>query len=120
MAIFDVKKYYYNMLGQYIEMKNDLADFEEALKDGHITEDQLASVKEDIVQVENNFQRLAYIMYLLELPNRKNKKEKYIKSQVILKEFFETLGCDQSAVMKENECITAHLKAELEKLKNLK
>jgi hypothetical protein len=29
------------MQNQYLEMKADLKDFDQALKDGHITEDQL-------------------------------------------------------------------------------
>ena len=35
MAVKDVKEYYYKMFAQYLEMKNDLADFEEALKNPH-------------------------------------------------------------------------------------
>ena len=30
MAVKDVKRYYYTMLGQFLEMKADLADFEQA------------------------------------------------------------------------------------------
>lgn len=41
MAIIDVKRYYYEVLNQYLEMKEDIADFEEALKAGYITEDKL-------------------------------------------------------------------------------
>ena len=44
MAIKDVKVYFYNMLGQYLEMKEDLKDFDQALQDGHITEDKLEEV----------------------------------------------------------------------------
>ena len=32
MALKDVKKYYFTMLAQYLEMKADLADFEQALQ----------------------------------------------------------------------------------------
>jgi len=45
MAISHVKKYMYTMQNQYLEMKADLEDFNQALKDGHITEEQLESVK---------------------------------------------------------------------------
>lgn len=48
MAIKDVKVYFYNMLGQYLEMKEDLKDFDQALKDGHITEDKLEEVYKDV------------------------------------------------------------------------
>ena len=48
MAIKDAKQYYYTMLNQYLEMKADLADFEQALADGHITEEQLEAVREEV------------------------------------------------------------------------
>ena len=34
MALKDVKYYYYTMLNQYLEMKADLADFQQAFADG--------------------------------------------------------------------------------------
>ena len=87
MAIKDVKIYYYNMLGQYLEMKDDLKDFEQALKDGHITEDKLADVTKDVEDLQNNYARLSFIMYLLELPSRKNKKEKFKKSNLVMEKY---------------------------------
>jgi hypothetical protein len=41
MAIKDVRQYFYTMLDQYLEEKHNLADFEIALKDGLITEEQM-------------------------------------------------------------------------------
>ena len=40
MAINDVRYYYYTMLSQYLEEKQNLEDFSEALKDGHISEEK--------------------------------------------------------------------------------
>ena len=51
MAKRDVQDYYYTMLNQYLEMKNDLKDFDEALKNGYITEDRLAEVQDEIAKV---------------------------------------------------------------------
>ena len=41
MAVKDVRNYLYTMLSQYIEEKQNLADFEEALNDGNITQEQM-------------------------------------------------------------------------------
>ena len=79
MAIKDVKNYYYTMLGQYLEEKQNLSDFEEALKEGYITQEQMQEVMENVANLEVNYHRLVYIMYLLEMPNRKSKKPAYIK-----------------------------------------
>ena len=54
-------------------MKEDLRDFETALKDGFITEEKLQDAIEDVNRIETNYN--SYCMYLiLELPNRKEKK----------------------------------------------
>jgi predicted RNA-binding protein associated with RNAse of E/G family len=67
------------MLCQYIEEKQNLADFEEALKNGLITEEQMQEAMTTVTDLENNYYRLAYIMYLLDMPNSKEKKKIYVK-----------------------------------------
>ena len=52
MAVKDVKNYFYTMLCQYIEEKQNLADFEEALKEGNITQEQMQEVMENVVNLE--------------------------------------------------------------------
>ncbi len=58
MAVRDVRDYYYNLLNQYIEMKEDLADFEQAFKEGYITEDKLGEVKNQVSIIQTNFERI--------------------------------------------------------------
>ena len=41
MAVRDVREYYWQLKAQYEEMERDLADFDEALKNGFITEEQV-------------------------------------------------------------------------------
>ena len=117
MAVKDVKQYYYAMLAQYIEMKADLADFEQALADGFITEEQLEAIREDVLRVENNYERLSYIMYLLEMPNKKSKKVKYAKTNKKLLAFFDAADATQGIVEDENRDTLNHLRTELKKLK---
>jgi len=113
MAVKDVKRYYYAMLNQYLEMKADLADFEQAFTDGFITEDQLEAVREDILKVEANYDRLTYIMYLLEMPNRPTKKEGYDKRNTKLTLNFEDKAANQTSVELENKSALDHLRQEL-------
>ena len=119
MALKDVKSYYYKMLSQYIESKNDLADFEAALKTGYITEDQLTEAKDDVEQMKNNVDRLAYILYLFELPNRKDKKVLAKKRNENLEEYFSRVEADESAVMDENLSLLTHLRETLRSLENI-
>lgn len=116
MAIRDVKEYYATMAKQYTEMKADLADFDQAFKDGHISEDQLEAARDEVAKVEVNFYRLAYIMSLLEMPNRKAKQAKYTKqNKKVLDEIANHTG-DEASVIDENKSALDDLRAELKKL----
>jgi hypothetical protein len=116
MAIKDVKHYYYNMQAQYLEMKADLADFEAAFADGFITEDQLEEVKADVARIENNYDRLTYIMYLLEIPKRESKRAAHEKANKKLLGFFESANASEDQVKLENKSTLSHLRQELKRL----
>lgn len=117
MAIKDVRNYYYTMLSQYLEEKQNLVDFEEALKDGLITEEQMQEAMNTVNELETNYHRLTYIMYLFDMPNRKEKKVRYVsQNREVLKEL-EALGADINSIKKENTDALLHFKAFLSSLK---
>lgn len=116
MAIKDVRHYFYSMLVQYIEEKQNLADFEEALKEGLITEDQMNEAMETVANLENNYHRLAYIMFLLDMPNKKSKKNAYIKQYKAILDELVKLGADVESIKKENSDALIHFKAALKAL----
>lgn len=118
MALKDVKQYYYNMLSQYIEEKQNLADFEEALKAGQITEEQMQEVLSIVSELENNYHRLSYIMYLFNIPNRDKKSKKFRQANKALEDEFKRLNADFESVYTENGDALAHFKAALSALKN--
>ena len=117
MAVQDVRNYFYTMLSQYIEEKQNLADFEEALKAGNITQDQMQEALETVAGLETNYHRLVYIMYLLNMPNRKDKKSAYVKQHKIILDELQRLGADIESIKKENSDALIHFKAALEALK---
>ncbi len=117
MAIKDVRNYFYTMLCQYIEEKQNLADFEEALKEGHITQDQMQEVMNIVADLETNYHRLVYIMYLLEMPNKPSKKAGYVKQYKALVDELVRLGADIDSVKEENTDALIHFKAALKALK---
>lgn len=116
MAIKDVRHYFYTMLAQYVEEKQNLADFEEALKDGLITEEQMQEATETVASLEANYYRLAYIMYLLDMPNRKSKKDAYVKQYKTILDELTKLGADIDSVKAENSDALIHFKAALKAL----
>jgi hypothetical protein len=118
MALRDVKEYYFKMLSQYLEMKADLADFEQALKDGFITEEQMQGAIDEVNKVQQNYERLSYIMYLLNLPKRKSKQKKYKANTVnaALATEFKARNADVEAVELENKDALAAFKQEMKQL----
>ena len=118
MAVKDVRNYFYTMLCQYIEEKQNLADFEEALKAGFITEDQLQEAMTNVASLEENYHRLVYIMYLLDMPNRKSKKAGYTKQYKVILDELKKLGADIDSIKEENSDALLHFKAALNSLKN--
>ena len=117
MAIKDVRNYYYTMLAQYLEEKQNLADFEEALKAGNITEDQMQDAMDIVAGLEENYHRLAYIMYLLEIPNRKSKKAGYVRQFKPILDELKRMGADIDSIKEENSDALIHFKAVLNSMK---
>lgn len=120
MALRDVKEYYYKVQAQYLEMKADLEDFNEALRAGHITEDQLEGVKNDVFQLEQNYNRLTYVLFLLEQPRRKEKVKAFNERNESLVNYFKTEQASEEEVLEENKSVLNHLREELNKLKEQK
>ena len=120
MAARDVKEYYFKLIAQKAELEADLADFEEALKNGFITEEQMQAAKDELIPYQINLDRLTYIMYLLELPNKKAKKAKFAsQNKKILKEL-EKRNADEQSVISENKSALDAFRKEVKELLNKK
>ena len=120
MAARDVKEYYFKLIAQKAELEADLADFEEALKNGFITEEQMQAAKDELIPYQINLDRITYIIYLLELPNRKAKKAKFAKQN---KKILDELGkrnADEQSVISENKSALDAFRKEVKELLNKK
>ena len=120
MAARDVKEYYFKLIAQKAELEADLADFEEALKNGFITEEQMQAAKDELIPYQINLDRITYIIYLLELPNRKAKKAKLVKQN---KKILDELGkrnADEQSVIAENKSALDAFRKEVKELLNKK
>ena len=120
MAARDVKDYYFKLIAQKAELEADLADFEEALKNGFITEEQMQAAKDELVPYQINLDRLTYIMYLLELPNRKAKKAKFAKQNKKILNELEKRNADEQSVISENKSALDAFRKEVKELLNKK
>ena len=120
MPVKDVKEYYFKLIAQKAELEADLADFEEALKSGFITEEQMQTAKDELIPYQINLDRLTYIMYLLELPNRKTKKAKFAKQNKKILDELEKRNADEQSVISENKSALDAFRKEVKELLNKK
>ena len=120
MAVRDVRKYYYTMLSQYLEEKQNLEDFKKALEEGFITEETMQEALETVAELETNYHRLTYIMYLLDMPKKASKKSSYVKQYSVILDELKNLGADIDSIKEKNSDALIHFKTVLNKLKQLK
>ena len=120
MAARDVKEYYFKLIAQKAELEADLADFEEALKNGFITEEQMQAAKDELIPYQINLDRLTYIVYLLELPNRKAKKAKFANQNKKILNELEKRNADEQSVIAENKSALDAFRKEVKELLNKK
>lgn len=117
MAVRDVREYYWKLLAQQEEMQNDLEDFTEALQNGYITEEKLEDVKLEVARLKENVDRVAFVLYLLEKPNRAAKQPKHDKANKKLLEELSRRNATDEQVLAENKSALDRIRAELKKLK---
>ena len=107
MAKKHVMNYYYTVQNQYLKMKNMLDLFEKQVKEGKGSLETLDAVKETTGRLKENFDRIAYIMYLLNTPAKKKKSSRYDKQNKELKDYLET--SDLNHIKDENENVLVQL-----------
>ena len=77
MAKKDVDKYFDQICKDYHELIETLHNMEEEASKGLLDPDKLVQMKEYIEPIKINWQRISYIMYLLNMPAKKSKQERY-------------------------------------------
>lgn len=77
MSVKAVKEYYDKICDQYFEMVQDIRDFEQEAAQGLIEPERVDRLKAQIEPIKNNYERWAYMMFLLNQPERKEKHKKY-------------------------------------------
>lgn len=117
MAIRDFNLYLANVQAQVLTTKNDLADFEQGLKDGYVTEQQVEDLRAEYQRIDDNYQRLLYVGYLLELPKSKWRKKRFRRKHDDLEIYLDKANATEDKVIKENEIAMELIKNEIAKLK---
>lgn len=107
MAVKDVKEYYEKVAADYHELILTLQDMEEEYKNNLVSPDTLKNLEKQIEPIKTNFRTISYIIFLLNKPTKKSKKQRYTKQNKKLLEDCKTLD----DVREENKTVLNNIKA---------
>ena len=108
MSIKHVKKYYHQQSNQYMQMLNTVKELQKMANNGEYSNEQLASIQQLITKLKENMDRISYIVYLLQLPNRGKKEKKFREANKELEEAMSDFN--DVSVEEENSNILKELK----------
>lgn len=77
MSIKHVNKYYDQICSQYQEMLDNLKDLSAEAEQGFIEPERVTRLEQQIAPIKENYERWAYMMFLLRQPNREAKIPRY-------------------------------------------
>lgn len=111
MAYKHIKEYYDKICEQYLEMKDEIRDFEIEAQNNIMEPERLDMIKEQIKPLMDNYERWSYMMYLLNLPVKKSKQKSYQERN---KKFINNLNKNNSLqnVLEENKQAINKMKGE--------
>lgn len=79
MAIKHIIEYYNQVCDQYMQMQEELIDFQKEVENGLVEPERIDNLKSIIEPLKNNYMTLSWIMYLLNKPQRDSKERPYEK-----------------------------------------
>ena len=120
MAVRDVKEYYLAIEKSYFDTKKVADELNKELQAGNVTEEQAAQAMQLTQTILNNYNRLAYVMFLLNKPRRKSNQVRFNEANRTLKAYFSENGADSQAIDLENIDALKGLKQLLEQIKEQK
>ena len=111
MAYKHTKEYYDKICEQYLEMKDEIRDFEIEAQNNIMEPERLDMIKEQIKPLMDNYERWSYMMYLLNLPVKKSKQKSYQERN---KKFISNLNKNNSlqSVLEENKQVINKMRGE--------
>lgn len=72
-----VEDYYKQICDDYRELISNLHEMEKEAENGLISPTQIENLERTIEPLKNNYETISWIIYLLNMPNRKSKKKRY-------------------------------------------
>ena len=102
MAVKHIKEYYEQVCNQYIQMNEELKDFQKEVENGLIEPERIENLKKIIEPLKNNYMTLSWIMYLLNKPQRYSKEKGYRERNKKLLQSLDK-NFSKESIMKQND-----------------
>ena len=116
MARRDVIQYYLEQEHEYVEMQETVKELQELASEGKVEESTYLNAKQDIELIKQNYERIAYIIFLLNKPNRREKDKYDAKVNESWYKILKTSS--KEAVLDESKDALSHLKETIRSLKD--
>lgn len=110
MSIKEVRDYHLRMTSDYISLKETLDRLEAEItpETSKVALDNIEQIKKQVARVQENYNRINYIIYLLDMPKRKKKQHSWEKQN---KKFLNAIPEKdrKEGIEKENKEIISNL-----------
>ena len=108
MSIKHVNEYFATICQQYADLIENIKDLEEEAANGIVSPERIERLQEQVAPIKQNYERWAYMMFLLHQPNRKSKLQGYTRRN---KKLLSTLSSANSldSVIAENNAALTHV-----------
>lgn len=111
MSVKEVRDYYMRMTSDYIELKQTLEKLESEItpETSAVALQNIDNIRKQCKAVQENYNRINYIMYLLDMPKNNKKKQKWSKQE---KRRLESIPEEARLpfIQKENKAVISNLK----------
>lgn len=104
MAVKHIKEYYEQVCEQYVQMNEELRDFQKEVENGLVEPERIDNLKAVIEPLKNNYMTLSWIMYLLNKPQRDSKEKSYERRNRKLRESLDK-NFSKESILKQNEAV---------------
>lgn len=101
----DLENYLTQLQKQYTSMEKAVSEANELIKEGKMSSEQALQIQTMMNTINNNYQRVLYCRYLVNLPPKFIQKLQKKKLEKQMKEFVEKQADEQSVVNESQEAL---------------
>lgn len=110
MSVKHLKKYYESICRQKAGMEEALKEMSEGVTTKMYTPEQLEGLEKMMEPIKTSYQMLSYVMYLVNMPNKRGKKKKY---EIRMEKYLQKLDTkySQQSILKNNNKAIEEIKS---------